>query len=58
MTDMCFSPWLNSRFCRQLAGKESHYHQAKTEIRQFIRKVSTSNYSLRLFTYESLNPFR
>ncbi|EDX13173.1 probable cytochrome P450 313a4 isoform X1 [Drosophila simulans] len=39
MTDMCFSPWLNSRFCRQLAGKESHYYQAKTEIRQFIRKI-------------------
>ncbi|KAH8330701.1 hypothetical protein KR067_006615 [Drosophila pandora] len=39
MTDMCFSPWLNSRWIRQLAGKESHYYQAKTEIRQFIRKL-------------------
>ncbi|XP_043947021.1 probable cytochrome P450 313a4 isoform X2 [Drosophila biarmipes] len=37
--DMCFSPWLNSRFIRQLAGIESHYYQAKTEIRQFIRKI-------------------
>ncbi|XP_017040982.1 probable cytochrome P450 313a4 isoform X1 [Drosophila ficusphila] len=39
MTDMCFSPWLNSRFIRQLLGKESHYYQAKTEIRQFIKKL-------------------
>ncbi|KAH8232541.1 hypothetical protein KR032_009081 [Drosophila birchii] len=39
MADMCFSPWLNSRFIRQLVGKESQYHQAKTEIRQFIKKL-------------------
>ncbi|KAH8257895.1 hypothetical protein KR038_002772 [Drosophila bunnanda] len=39
MADMCFSPWLNSRFIRQLLGKESQYYQAKTEIRQFIKKL-------------------
>ncbi|XP_017037854.1 probable cytochrome P450 313a4 [Drosophila kikkawai] len=39
MADMCFSPWLNSRFIRQLVGKESEYYQAKTEIRQFIKKL-------------------
>ncbi|XP_034137517.1 probable cytochrome P450 313a4 isoform X2 [Drosophila guanche] len=39
MTDMCFSPWLNSRWARQLAGKEDSYHRAKTEIRAFIRKL-------------------
>jgi len=43
---MCFSPWLNSRFLRQLAGIESHYYQAKTEIRQFIRKVNTEPYTV------------
>ncbi|KAH8283844.1 hypothetical protein KR054_003202 [Drosophila jambulina] len=39
MADMCFSPWLNSRFIRQLLGKESEYYQAKTEIRQFVKKL-------------------
>ncbi|KAH8375955.1 hypothetical protein KR200_010759 [Drosophila serrata] len=39
MADMCFSPWLNSRFIRQLVGKESQYYQAKTEIREFIKKL-------------------
>ncbi|XP_052848144.1 probable cytochrome P450 313a4 isoform X1 [Drosophila gunungcola] len=39
MTDMCFSPWLNSRFVRQLLGRESHYSQAKTEVRQFTKKL-------------------
>ncbi|XP_052848145.1 probable cytochrome P450 313a4 isoform X2 [Drosophila gunungcola] len=36
---MCFSPWLNSRFVRQLLGRESHYSQAKTEVRQFTKKL-------------------
>ncbi|XP_033245029.1 probable cytochrome P450 313a4 isoform X2 [Drosophila miranda] len=39
MTDMCFSPWLNSRWARQLSGKEANYYRAKTEIRAFIRKL-------------------
>ncbi|XP_041564231.1 probable cytochrome P450 313a4 isoform X2 [Drosophila elegans] len=36
---MCFSPWLNSRFVRQLLGRESHYFQAKKEVRQFTKKL-------------------
>ncbi|KAH8383501.1 hypothetical protein KR009_008941 [Drosophila setifemur] len=52
MTDMCFSPWLNSKWIRQLLGKESHYHQAKTEIRLFIRKVSMKHG--KLFSPDSL----
>jgi len=39
MTDMCFSPWLSSKMVRQLLGKDERYASAKSEIRQFIRKV-------------------
>ncbi|XP_068153110.1 probable cytochrome P450 313a4 isoform X1 [Drosophila tropicalis] len=43
MTDMCFSPWLNSQWVRQLLGKEERYWRAKTEIRAFIRKLIEKN---------------
>ncbi|EDW83657.2 uncharacterized protein Dwil_GK13561 [Drosophila willistoni] len=43
MTDMCFSPWLNSQWVRQLLGKEERYWRAKTEIREFIRKLIEKN---------------
>ncbi|XP_068153111.1 probable cytochrome P450 313a4 isoform X2 [Drosophila tropicalis] len=40
---MCFSPWLNSQWVRQLLGKEERYWRAKTEIRAFIRKLIEKN---------------
>ncbi|XP_046865234.1 probable cytochrome P450 313a4 isoform X2 [Drosophila willistoni] len=40
---MCFSPWLNSQWVRQLLGKEERYWRAKTEIREFIRKLIEKN---------------
>ncbi|XP_032595828.1 probable cytochrome P450 313a4 isoform X2 [Drosophila grimshawi] len=36
---MCFSPWLINKTVRQVFGKDEHYSVAKTEIREFIRKI-------------------